>query len=103
MLGERADPPAVGSGLHRDRRTRMLLFHGRKGNALLAFLRLVGVRFLRIIGSFGGFRLISYRVEQLEKKVDKHNNFAERLPVVEEQIKVINHRLEDVEEYEKNK
>ena len=56
-----------------------------------------------IIGSFGGFRLISYRVEQLEKKVDKHNNFAERLPVVEEQIKVINHRLEDVEECEKNK
>ena len=55
-----------------------------------------------IVGSFGGFRLISYRVEQLEKKVDKHNNFAERLPVVEEQIKVINHRLEDVEEYEKN-
>ena len=55
-----------------------------------------------VIGSFGGFRLISYRVEQLEKKVDKHNNFAERLPVVEEQIKVINHRLEDVEEYEKN-
>ena len=56
-----------------------------------------------VVGSFGGFRLISYRVEQLEKKVDKHNNFAERLPVVEEQIKVINHRLEDVEEYEKNK
>ena len=56
-----------------------------------------------VIGSFGGFRLISYRVEQLEKKVDKHNNFAERLPVGEEQIKVINHRLEDVEEYEKNK
>ena len=56
-----------------------------------------------VIGSFGGFRLISYRVEQLEKKVDKHNNFAERLPVVEEQIKVINHRLEDVEDYEKNK
>ena len=56
-----------------------------------------------VIGSFGGFRLISYRVEQLEKKVDKHNNFAERLPVVEEQIKVISHRLEDVEEYEKNK
>ena len=55
-----------------------------------------------IIGSFGGFRLISYRVEQLEKKVDKHNNFAERLPVVEEQIKVINHRIGDLEDYEKN-
>lgn len=55
-----------------------------------------------IIGSFGGFRLISYRVEQLEKKVDKHNNFAERLPVLEEQIKVINHRIGDLEDYEKN-
>lgn len=49
------------------------------------------------IGSFSGFKLISYRVEQLEKKVDKHNNFAARLPVVEEQIKVINHRITNLE------
>lgn len=49
------------------------------------------------IGSYSGFKLTSYRVEQLEKKVDKHNNFAERIPVVEEQIKVINHRIEDLE------
>lgn len=68
-------------------------------NIIIAICGCIG----SVIGSFGGFRLISYRVEQLEKKVDKHNNFAERLPVVEEQIKVINHRLEDVEEYEKNK
>ena len=32
-----------------------------------------------------------------KRKVDKHNNFAERMPVMEEQIKVINHRLEDLE------
>ena len=70
-----------------------------QANIIIAVCGCIG----SIIGSFGGFRLISYRVEQLEKKVDKHNNFAERLPVVEEQIKVINHRLEDVEEYEKNK
>lgn len=70
-----------------------------QANILIAVCGCLG----SVIGSFGGFRLISYRVEQLEKKVDKHNNFAERLPVVEEQIKVINHRLEDVEEYEKNK
>lgn len=49
------------------------------------------------IGSLSGLKLTSYRIEQLEKKVEKHNNFAERLPVVEEQIKVINHRLEDLE------
>ena len=29
-----------------------------------------------VIGSFSGMRLMSYRIEQLEKKVDKHNNFA---------------------------
>ena len=49
------------------------------------------------IGSYSGFRLTSYRVEQLEKKVDKHNNFDTRMPVVEEQIKVINHRIDDLE------
>lgn len=48
-------------------------------------------------GSFGGMRLMSYRIEQLEHKVDKHNNFAERIPVIEEKIAVANHRIEDLE------
>ncbi len=61
--------------------------------AVTAGLALVGTA----IGSFSGFKLTSYRVEQLEKKVDKHNHFAARMPVVEEQIKVINHRIEDLE------
>lgn len=52
------------------------------------------------IGALGGMRLMGYRIEQLEKKVDKHNHFAERMPVVEEQIKVINHRVEDLERSE---
>ena len=52
------------------------------------------------IGSLGGMRLMGYRIEQLEKKVDKHNHFAERMPVVEEQIKVINHKVEDLERSE---
>ena len=59
----------------------------------MALLALVGTG----IGSFSGFQLTSYRVEQLEKKVDKHNQFAERLPVLEEKIKVMNHRLDDLE------
>lgn len=50
------------------------------------------------IGSYSGFKLTSYRVQQLEKKVDEHNNFARRMPVVEEQIKVINHRIGNLEE-----
>lgn len=50
-----------------------------------------------LIGSFGGMRLMSYRIQQLEKKVDKHNNFAERIPVIEEKIKVASHRIDDLE------
>lgn len=48
--------------------------------------------------------LISYRLEQLEKKVEKHNNVVERTykleeaqEVMKEQIKVANHRIEDLE------
>ena len=37
------------------------------------------------------------KIEELTREVRKHNNFAERMPVVEEQIKVINHRLTDLE------
>lgn len=36
-------------------------------------------------------------VTNLRKEVEKHNNFASRIPVVEEQIKVINHRINDLE------
>ncbi|MBQ1315052.1 MAG: hypothetical protein IIY57_02575 [Erysipelotrichaceae bacterium] len=48
-------------------------------------------------GSFGGMKLMSYRIEQLERKVDKHNNFAERIPVIEEKLAVANHRIDDLE------
>lgn len=37
------------------------------------------------------------RLEDLTREVREHNNFARRMPVVEEQIKVINHRIEDLE------
>lgn len=39
-----------------------------------------------------------YRIEQLEKKVEKHNNLVERMTLAEEKIKVANHRIEDLEE-----
>ena len=37
------------------------------------------------------------KIEELTREVREHNNFARRMPVVEEQIKVINHRLDDLE------
>ena len=40
-------------------------------------------------------------IDELTREVRAHNNFAQRMPVVEEQIKVINHRISDLEGYHK--
>lgn len=64
-----------------------------QGEILIAAISFLGT----CVGSWGGLKLMSYRIEQLEKKVEKHNNFAGRMPVVEEQIKDINRRIEDLE------
>lgn len=42
------------------------------------------------------------KLEILTEEVKKHNNFASRMPVVEEQIKVINHRIDDLEDITKD-
>ena len=41
------------------------------------------------------------KLEELTREVREHNNFARRMPVVEEQIKVLNHRIGDLEEMQK--
>ncbi len=62
---------------------------------IVALLSLIG----SLGGTFGGIlvssKLTAYRIEQLEKKVSEHNNFAMRLPVVEEQIKELARRLDE--------
>lgn len=45
--------------------------------------------------------VINTKIDNLAASVTKHNHFAERMPVIEEQIKVINHRLEDLERHER--
>ena len=68
-----------------------------KSEMIVAVFSLAGT----LIGTFGGIiasaKLTNYRIVQLEKKVDEHNSFARRMPVVEEQIKVCNHRITDLE------
>ncbi len=65
---------------------------------IVALLSLAGT----LMGSLGGIlaasKLTNYRLSQLEAKVDKHNRFGERIPVLEEKLKVVNHRLDDLEE-----
>ena len=49
------------------------------------------------IGSYSGFKLMKYRIEQLEKKVEKHNNVLERTFVLEEKVKEQDHRISNIE------
>lgn len=53
------------------------------------------------VGAFGGIlistKLNNYRISELEKKVEKHNNVIERTLRLEEQMKVANHRIDDLE------
>lgn len=39
------------------------------------------------------------KIQELTREVREHNNFAKRMPVVEEQIKVVNHRIADLEKF----
>lgn len=71
---------------------------------IVGILSLIGT----LVGSLGGIlaanKLVVYRIEQLEKKVEKHNNVIERVyklekddAVIKEEIKVANHRIDDLE------
>ena len=60
---------------------------------IVAIFSLIGTG----LGSWGGMKLMAYRIEQLEKKVNEHNNFARRLPVVEEKIENLDRRVEALE------
>ena len=60
---------------------------------IVAIISLLGT----LLGSFGGTQLVKYRIEQLEKKVEKHNSIVERTYILEEKVNVANHRIEDLE------
>ena len=64
---------------------------------IVALLSLAGTLIGSLAGILAASKLTNYRIEQLKKKVDKHNGFGQRIPVIEEQIKVANHRIEDLE------
>ena len=71
---------------------------------VVGLLSLAGTLIGSIAGIIASNKLTLYRIDQLEKKVDKHNNIIERTykleenqAVIEEQIKVANHRISDLE------
>ncbi len=63
--------------------------------AITGAITLLGV----LIANGKSQAVMEEKVDELTREVREHNNFAKRMPVVEEQIKVINHRIEDLETY----
>ena len=71
------------------------------GEAVIVALITGGLTLLVVMISNGRTQaILETKVEELAREVREHNNFARRMPVVEEQIKVINHRLADLERKE---
>lgn len=58
--------------------------------------------FASVIGTFGGIlvsgKLTNYRIEQLEEKVNRHNNLIERMYKVEDSVKSAHHRIDEIRE-----
>lgn len=56
---------------------------------LVALLSFLGT----LLGALGGIvasaKLTNYRISELEKKVDRHNNFAEKIPIMEQRISIL--------------
>lgn len=65
---------------------------------LVALLSLVGTLLGSLAGIVVSSKLTNFRLEQLEKKVDKHNGFDEKIPLLEEKIRVANNRIADLEQ-----
>lgn len=62
-------------------------------SAIISILGTLGGAFLGVVTSA---KLTAYRIEQLEKKVDKHNGFAEVIPVIQSQISNIYHEINEI-------
>ena len=75
---------------------------------IVALLGLTGSLIGSLLGVLASNKLTNYRIEQLERKVEKHNNLVERTycleereALLEEKLRVANHRIEDLEGFHK--
>lgn len=64
---------------------------------IVALISLIGTLAGSLSGILVSSKLTNYRIEQLEKKVDKHNNFAEKIPILTAKIDMISQRMEELE------
>lgn len=77
------------------------------GNIIAAVITAVvtgGITLLGVILANNKAQAVTeVKIEELTREVRKHNGFAEKIPVIDEKIKVINHRIEDLEKREELK
>jgi gas vesicle protein len=71
---------------------------GMTSEIVIGLLSLVGTALGSITGVMAANKLSNYRISQLEEKVSKHNNLIERMTVVEQSIKSVHQRLDDLKE-----
>ncbi len=68
---------------------------------IVAVLSLIGT----LGGSLGGIlvssKLTAYRIEQLEKKVEEHNQFARRMPLVEQRLSEVENDIDELKQFHK--
>lgn len=66
---------------------------------LMGVFSLIGT----LVGTLGGIvassSMTNYRLKQLEDKVDKHNNFATRIPTIENRVETVEHRVDKLENF----
>ena len=65
---------------------------------IVALLSMLGTLAGSVIGVMTANKLTTYRIDQLEKKVEKHNNLVERMALVEASTKSAHHRLDEMRE-----
>ena len=71
-------------------------------NEIIVALITGGITLLGVLISNGKAQAVTdTKLEELTREVREHNNFARRVPVLEEQMKVANHRIDDLEDLNK--
>lgn len=65
---------------------------------IVAVISLIGTGLGSLFGILKANQLTNYRIEQLEKKVEQHNQLSDRMIIIEQSVKAVHRRIDEVEE-----
>ena len=70
------------------------------GEIIVAVISLIGTLFGTFAGILTSTKLSNYRIDQLEKKVEKHNSVIERTAILERDMKTVWHEIDEIKQEE---